>query len=123
VMRAQGIRHLPVVDGARLVGVVSARDLHLVESLRGVDPARVHVEDTMTLDPYAVSPRTPAGDVVSTSAERKIGSAVVLQAGTVVGILTAVDALQAFASLLRSQRRAPAAERSGPCDPSPRRET
>ncbi|HEY6106961.1 MAG TPA: CBS domain-containing protein, partial [Anaeromyxobacteraceae bacterium] len=39
VMRERNIRHLPVVDDGRLVGVISQRDLYLLETLRGVDPA------------------------------------------------------------------------------------
>ena len=36
-MRERGVRHLPVVDDGKLVGVVSQRDLYLLETLRGVD--------------------------------------------------------------------------------------
>ena len=36
ILREHKIRHLPVVDGDRLVGIVTMRDLHLLESLRDV---------------------------------------------------------------------------------------
>lgn len=44
-MRAHGIRHLPVLERGRLVGLVSQRDLHLLETLRDVDPAHGTVEE------------------------------------------------------------------------------
>jgi predicted transcriptional regulator len=50
------IRHLPVLRGGRLVGIVSERDLAMVESLPGVDPNAVTVGEAMTAEPYAVPP-------------------------------------------------------------------
>ena len=41
LMRAHHIRHLPVLDGGRVVGVVSERDLILVSSLPGLDARTV----------------------------------------------------------------------------------
>lgn len=100
VMRAHGIRHLPVLHGGKLVGVVSVRDLHLIETLRDVDPEEVKVEDAMTQDVYAVEPKTPLKEVVKDMAERKLGSAVVVERGKVVGVFTTVDALETLAEVL-----------------------
>jgi acetoin utilization protein AcuB len=102
LMRAHGIRHLPVLHGGKLVGVLSLRDLHLVESLRDVDPETVRVEEAMSQDVYAVPPKTPLKQVVSEMASRKLGSAVVLDGTRVVGIFTAVDALETLAGTLES---------------------
>lgn len=44
VMRERRIRHLPVLDGGHIVGVVSDRDLSFVETLADVDPRKVTVE-------------------------------------------------------------------------------
>ncbi len=52
LMRERNIRHLPVVDGGRLVGVVSQRDLYLLETLRGVDPGVELVREAMASEPY-----------------------------------------------------------------------
>jgi acetoin utilization protein AcuB len=101
MMRTHHVRHLPVLGPEGLVGIVSDGDLHLVETLRDVDPAKVQVEDAMSQDVYAVSPTTPIDEVVTVMAERKLGSTIVSTNGKVVGIFTTVDACRAFADLLR----------------------
>jgi acetoin utilization protein AcuB len=100
MMREHGFRHLPVLAGGRLVGLLSDRDLNLIETLRDVDPDKVRVEDAMTNEPYAVSPETPLDEVVATMAEHKYGCAVVLQNKNLVGIFTTVDACRALAAML-----------------------
>ena len=102
-MREHGIRHLPVLSGGKLVGMLTDRDLHLVESLAGVDPQKVLVEDAMSQTVYAVTPDMPLDEVVSTMAERKYGSAVVMQNEKVVGIFTTVDACRTLAELLHTR--------------------
>ncbi|HEV8245795.1 MAG TPA: CBS domain-containing protein [Polyangiaceae bacterium] len=103
LMRAERIRHLPVLHGGKIVGIVSDRDLHLIETLRDVDPEKISVEEAMTPDPYCVSPDAPLDEVVMTMAERKYGCAVVQEQGKVVGILTTVDVCRAFAELLQTR--------------------
>jgi acetoin utilization protein AcuB len=93
IMRAHKIRHLPVEEGGRLVGVVSQGDLRLLESLEPVDTRAVEVEDAMTLDLYTVGPAEPLSKVVGEMWARRIGSALVVENGAVVGIFTCVDAL------------------------------
>jgi acetoin utilization protein AcuB len=100
LMRANGIRHLPVLHGGKLVGIVSLRDLHLVETFRDVNTEEVRVEEAMTQDVYAVEPKTPLKEVVSEMAERKLGSAVVVEGTKVVGVFTTTDALDTLAGVL-----------------------
>ncbi len=95
-MRKHHIRHLPVLDGGKLVGVVSLGDLHLVETLAEVDPAKVRVEEAMSAEPYTVSPDTPVGDVAAEMAEHRYGCAIVVDEQKVVGVFTTVDALRAL---------------------------
>lgn len=102
LMRAHRIRHLPVLDGGQLVGIVTERDLHLIESLPGGDPEAVTVEEAMTADVYTVPPEAPIDTVVENMADHKYGSAVVIdRRGRVEGIFTTIDALQAMADLVR----------------------
>ncbi len=99
LMRERGVRHLPVVDAGALVGVVSQRDLYLAETLKGVDPATDSVREAMTTEPYAVPPGAALEEVATVMADRKLGSAIVIDRGSVIGLFTTVDALRALAAL------------------------
>jgi len=101
-MREHHIRHLPVVHGGKLVGLLSDRDLKLLRTLRGVDPNSQTVEDAMTPGVYAVQAPTPLDKVAAEMAEHKYGSAVVLEGEKIAGIFTTVDALVALADTFRS---------------------
>jgi len=104
ILRRRGIRHLPVVAGGQLVGIVSLRDLHLLETLRDVDPEKVTVDEAMTRGPFTVAPGASVEKVATTLAENKWGSAVVVDEGKVVGMFTTTDALRLLARLLRAER-------------------
>jgi acetoin utilization protein AcuB len=99
IMRENHIRHLPVLAAGKLVGVVTDRDLHLVETLRDVDPETVPVEDAMTEEPYFVGPDAHLETVARTMAEHKYGCAVILYKGKLLGVFTTTDALRALADL------------------------
>lgn len=103
LMRDHRIRHLPVLHGGKLVGVLSDRDLHLIESLRDVDPDKVTVEEAMSDVVYSVAPKAPLDEVVREMALQKYGCAVVEDNGKVVGVFTTVDAMRAFADLLETR--------------------
>ncbi len=100
LMNAHAIRHLPVMDGGELVGVVSMRDLHLLETLPDVDREEATVDEAMNVEVQAVAPDASLARVAYEMAERRHGSAVVMEGGKVVGIFTTVDALRALASIL-----------------------
>ncbi len=99
LMHEHGIRHLPVVDHGKLVGIVSDRDLRIAEAVGGSYLARL--ADTMTDPVFAVTPATPVDEVVRTMSERKYGAAVITRNdGSIDGIFTMVDACRAFADVL-----------------------
>src|SRR4051812_42127926 len=103
MMSEHHIRHLPVLDGGTLVGLISERDLHLIETLKDVDPTKLKVEEAMSTSVYAVTPETPLDQVLITMAERKYGCAVVMQNNHVVGMFTTVDVCRSFAELLHTR--------------------
>jgi acetoin utilization protein AcuB len=103
VLREHRIRHLPVLRGGELVGMLTERDLALIESLKDVAPNTVTVEDAMSTGIYRVSPDSPLDEVVEEMAAKKYGSAVVVQNGKVVGIFTTVDVCVALSELLKGR--------------------
>ncbi len=94
-MSRYGIRHLPVLDGHDLVGIVSDRDLSVAEKLS--DVFRVAVGEIMSVDPYVAVPSTPLVEVAAKMASCRYGAVVVVDRTNVVGVFTAVDALRAIA--------------------------
>ena len=101
IMRERGIRHLPVLDGKRLIGIVSRGDLHLLETIAEFPLEAVEVDEAMTERPFVVSGMTPVEDVAETMAKHKYGCAIVTSPdGAVEGIFTTIDALQVLVDVL-----------------------
>lgn len=105
LMHDHGIRHLPVLAGGQLVGLVSQRDVRLIETLKDVDPKVVTVEEAMSQDIYEIKPDTSLEEVATNMAEHKYGSAVVVDHGKVVGIFTTVDAMKALVDVLHGRHK------------------
>ncbi|MGE0400245.1 MAG: CBS domain-containing protein [Kofleriaceae bacterium] len=104
ILREHAIRHLPVVDDAgNLCGIVSQRDLQLIETLSDVDPESVRVEEAMVENPFIVTGDTALDEVVEIMGEHKYGSVVVMGRSGVDGIFTAVDACRALTEILRRE--------------------
>ena len=94
LMDKHGIRHLPVLHGGELYGVVSDRDLGMIAGLNEVNPDQTTVEEAMTQDAYTVSKDTPLLDVLQEMLEHKYGSAIVVEGVSIIGIFTTHDALK-----------------------------
>ncbi len=97
------VRHLPVLDGGKLVGILTDRDVRLVESFRDVDPEKVSVQEAYTPDPFVTTPNTPLNQVCSEMAAHKFGCALVVDNHKLVGIFTWVDALKAMDHLMETR--------------------
>ena len=104
VMKANNIRHLPVLENDTLIGIISERDIMVAEALMIVDALQVKVGDIAKNETYHVSPDTPTDEVVIEMAANKYGSALIVQNKKLVGIFTTVDAMTAFAEVLELYR-------------------
>ena len=95
LMQQHRFRSLPVVDGGKLVGIVTDRDirtnLNWVESLE--------VGKVMSTKLVTVSPHTSVWDAARLLSERKIGAMPVVENDLVVGIVSTSDLLKACAEL------------------------
>lgn len=103
IMRDQSVRHLPVLDGDKLVGIVSERELEMLRSFPIIDMALTSVSDAMADETYVVEPGTSLQQVVRTMAEHKYGSALVAEGSQVRGIFTTTDALAVVDLLLSGE--------------------
>jgi CBS domain-containing protein len=111
IMRDQDIRHVPVVEGGVLVGMLSDRDLgHLdigrVLALEGAAAAQAElarpVLDSMSADVIFVHPETDVTDVIALLLEAKIGAVPVVRPDTreLVGIISYIDILRVLGDAL-----------------------
>ncbi len=106
IMTLGGVRHMPVVRGGLLVGVVSQRDL-LRASLSnltefGTEQRRaflqvVEITRVMSAPPIVIAPDATVEQAARVLADRKIGCLPVLQGETLVGMVTETDVLAYFA--------------------------
>src|SRR4051812_35898536 len=85
LMHDNDIRHLPVLRNGELVGMLTERDLALIEAFKEVDPRAATIDAAMSTHVYQVAPETPLDEVVSGMASKKYSSAVVMQNRKVVG--------------------------------------
>jgi len=101
LMQQRSIRHLPVVEGKAIVGVVTDRDLRLATSRLSAQPftASAAVADVMSHPPITVSPIDPVEEAARAMMMRKIGCLPVEVDVELVGIVTGTDLLEALIRL------------------------
>ena len=112
LMRLLHSRHIPVVEGETLVGIVSDRDLVRLD-LTGLLPSEEAdlvrqelagpVAKIMSIDVVAVDTETDLLDVVGLLIEHRVGALPVVRPGTrdVVGIVSYIDVLKVVQNALR----------------------
>lgn len=94
------VRHLPVLSGQRVVGMLSERDIGLAAGL-GMELEKVSVGAAMSAGAFIVRPDEKLETVLLVMAERKLGSAVVLQDERVAGVFTSTDALRLLSTIVK----------------------
>jgi len=105
-MSAGHFRHLPVLQGREVVGLVSQRDLMLVEGLGSDFASQLCASDIMHRDVFVVSADSSLEEVVFEMSDRKIGSAIILDHNDEsVGIFTSTDALNALIEIIRGEAK------------------
>lgn len=105
----ENIRHVPVVEKGRLVGIVSDRDIKKIlgpvkKTIERADGTSVtissrKVRTLLSRKPVTIEPEQRAADAAAIMAKRKIGALPVVHKDKLVGIITATDILRAFVKL------------------------
>ncbi len=100
IMEAHRIRRLPVVDKGKLVGIVTDRRLESVSPSKATSLTvweltyllnKTTVKEIMEKDVATVSPDMSAEEALALGQSHKVGAAVVVEEGKVVGIVTTND--------------------------------
>ena len=101
LMRVNEVRHLPILRGDDIVGIISDRDLKLVLSLDDWQRSQLIASDIMIEDPITVDAGTSIEEVAFEMSKRKIGSVIVTDQNEIQGIFTVTDALNALIEIAR----------------------
>ena len=97
------IRHIPVMDGGKLVGLLSERDLigaaanrifGLKQKSRSALLKAELIKNVMKKRVVTVAPETPIKELARLMAEKKIGCVPVVDHGTLVGLVTTTNVLR-----------------------------
>jgi len=99
-MLEHDVRHLPVLQADKLVGVLFKSDLKLVHSLSREVLRPIQVQSVMVTEYYTVAPDEALDVAAREMSKRKWGSALVVEQGKVVGVFTTTDALRALSDSL-----------------------
>ena len=103
LMAQKNIRHFPILDDARLVGIVSDRDIRSVGAAHPGAPTGVTLKDPVAgimVSPVITAHRLdPVEEAAKTLRDFKIGALPVLQDSELVGIATGIDFLEAFTKM------------------------
>jgi acetoin utilization protein AcuB len=107
----KGIRHLPVCEGERLVGIITDRDIRTALPSPAVSPSVwtlrlaecVQVDEVMTRWVITIAADAPIVEAVRLMLAHRIGALPVTSEGRLVGIISATDVMRAFAEVLEEK--------------------
>jgi acetoin utilization protein AcuB len=100
MMSSTGLRHLPVVEDGRLVGILSDHDIHSYEGSDEISNDVVlrqlsgPVSESMTRDPQTIASTASLDRAAQLMIDAKVGALPVVDDGKLVGMLSTLDLLQ-----------------------------
>jgi CBS domain-containing protein len=90
-MRDLNVGSLPVIEGDRLMGIITDRDIVIRVLAEGRDPQREHVRDYVTPSPTTISPDADVGEASKLMAREQIRRLPVVDGARLVGYLAIGD--------------------------------
>lgn len=110
IMVDKSIRHLPVMDGKELMGIITESDIRGAFIGKGTKtsggkipsliPSKMKVSEYMTRDPMVVVPETHIEDAALIIYKYKIGALPVIKRNKLVGLISIMDILGIFVDLM-----------------------
>ncbi len=94
-MKQEDCGSLPVIEGGRLVGIVTDRDIVIRAVAAGKDPKTCRVSEVMSADPLTVSPDDDVAAALKVMAERQVRRLPVVKDAKLVGILVTAQIARA----------------------------
>lgn len=91
LMADRNVGSLLVMEGERLVGIVSERDYARKVALHGKNSRTTPVSEILTPAVHQVTPRTTLAECMALMTDKRIRHLPVLEAGTVVGVISIGD--------------------------------
>lgn len=91
LMRSKDVGSLPVVDGERLVGVVTDRDIAVRVVAEGKDPDSTLVNEIHSADPVTISADQDLSEALAQMARHQVRRLPVVEDGRLVGVLAQAD--------------------------------
>jgi len=91
LMKQQDVGSVPVVDGSRLVGVLTDRDIVVRAVAEGGDPQTVQVGDVASHNVVTVRPDDDLDDALRLMAQHQIRRLAVVEDGQLVGVVAQAD--------------------------------
>ena len=109
LMKSKKIRHIPVLDGEKLVGVITNTDIRQVlipsksegsEQIYYFTSKFSTVGEIMTKDPITVTPQTDVEEAAILLQHCKIGGLPVVEGDKLIGMITGTDILEVFIEIM-----------------------
>ncbi len=109
LMKEKGLRKVPVLDGNKLVGIVTDKDIERVSPSKATTLSvyeihyllsKVTVAEAMTKNPITCSPDEYIEDAALVMRQNRINSLIVMEDGKIVGIVTESDLFDALIDMM-----------------------